>query len=186
MYLWRYLEDYPHKLVGEYDEENSPDRFLFENSKKLNLKDKPIVNFEAKKEEVLIFDDIDNNAGGAIKIVSPKLAFILEKYAKDDIELVDVILRTENGDILDYKIVHVIKEVEALNKEESIFSYIPGSNDTAIMSFRKLRLFDDKLKDVNIALLTEYKSYILISDYLKEKIEDFNGVSIFKDEEIFL
>ncbi|RXJ98962.1 hypothetical protein CRV02_12250 [Arcobacter sp. CECT 8989] len=183
MYIWDYFEGYPHKLVGEYDRENSIDRFIFKSGDRLDLKEKPIVFIEGTKEEILKYDDIENNGGAWLKIVSPKLVSTLEEYAKDDIEFIDVILRTANGDITDYKIVHILNKVEALNEAESIFSYITGSNNSAIRGFRKLRLYDDKLKN-NIALLSEYSSFILISNVLKEKIENFRGVAVFKDKEM--
>lgn len=184
MYIWEFYEGYPNKSVGQYDEKNQIDRFFFTGVEKLLDNEEIIILFEIKKEEILKYDDIENTGGGWLKIVSPDLATTLKQYAPQEVQLVDVTLRTQNGDIKDYKIVNILREVSALNKEESKFSYIPGSNEQAIMGFRKLRLHPQD--DFNIALLSEYKPFILISPFLKEKIEKFNGVAIFKDEELVL
>ncbi len=181
MYIWYFLENYPHKLVGEYDRKNSPDRFLFRQSKILNLEKTPQVIFEVKKDRILKFHNIEHNGGGSFKIVSPELAAVLEKYAKDDIQLIDVILKTKNGDITNYKILHMIKEIEAIDKEKTQIEYSPNE---VMLRLNNLKLLHNKMKDTNIALLSEIKGFILISELLKEKIEYFKGVSILSEDEM--
>ncbi len=65
VYLWKIPDEYPEKLIGEYDRENSPDRFIFKKGEILSSDlAKPVIMFDVSVQDLRELDDLANNATG--------------------------------------------------------------------------------------------------------------------------
>lgn len=102
--------NYPENLVGEYDRQNSPDRFLFKRGEVLTLNKTPIITFNASMDEILKFDELENNSG--ISLVSEKFAEKLSSYAKNEVQFLNTVIKANDGEITTYKLVNVIKSMQ--------------------------------------------------------------------------
>ena len=171
-YFWRISDDYPESLIGEYDRSTSPDRFEFQKGCTLSADlGTPVFRFSAKKEEFLRYDDLANNA--MVPLISEKFASLLVEAASEDIQLFDTVVSAVDGEVNGYKLVNVTKKVDAVDREASSFSLVPGTD--IIMGFTKITLIDDPLKGLKIARLGEQMSYVLIAESIKKIIID-NGI----------
>ena len=138
IYIWTIPNDYPEDLIGEYDAGVSPDRFLFKTAQKIHSTETPLVRFnDATADRLIKFDDLASNA--MVPIISPNVVSILNEFDLD-IQLIDVRIIAKDKEILGYKLLNVLGTVTALDRENSKFNYIPGTEQ--IMGFRKLAYLD--------------------------------------------
>lgn len=183
IYLWKIPDDYPEKLIGKYDRENSPDRFLYKKGESLSddLK-QPIFNFDVTCEELYQIDDLANNA--LVPLVSERLADVLQKAVPDDIQLIKAKVKTKDGELSGYSVLNVLNKVVGIDKKSSKYTLIPGTDK--IMGFKYLKYNDDCLDVYNVARDEEYSSNLLISEALSNKLiaMKLNQVGLYKPEDI--
>lgn len=183
VYLWKIPDEYPETLIGEYDRENSPDRFIFKRGEMLSSDlEKPFIKFDASVQDLRELDDLANNA--MVPVINGRLAAILADLAPEDIQLIDVVINAKDGELEGYKIVNIISKVIGIDKEQSKFTLVPGTDQ--IMSFRSLKYRDDCLKGRHLARDAEYSSNLIVSQALAERLMDMKlkGVGLYLPENI--
>lgn len=183
VYLWKIPDEYPEKLIGEYDRKHSPDRFIFKKGERLPLGlVEPIIKFDASIEELKELDDLANSA--MVPVVSERLASILMELASQDIQLLDVVIEAKNGKLGGYKILNVVSKVTGIDRECSKFMFVPGSDQ--IMSFRFLKYKANCLNNHCLARDAEYSSNLMVSQSLAEKLMEMKlkGVGLYLPENI--
>jgi hypothetical protein len=183
MFLWTSPDDYPESLIGTYDRKASPDRFLFKQGRRLEVPDViPVVRFDCSTSELRGIDDLVSSA--MVPIVSERIQELLRERAGQDVQLVDVHVRTRDGELSGYRIVNVTTLVKTIDHSASEYTLIPGTN--AIMGFRKLVVFPDALGQHALARDAEYKSNLMVSDPLGEFLKGLRlgGVGLYRPEEM--
>lgn len=183
VYLWKIPDEYPEKLIGEYDRESSPDRFIFKKGETLPSDlAKPVIKFDASVQELNEIDDLANNA--MVPVIGGRLAAVLVDLASDDIQLVDVVIKAKDGELEGRKILNIVSKVAGIDKEQSKFTLVPGTDQ--IMSFRSLKYKNDCLKGHLLARDAEYSSNLIVSQALAERLMDMKlkGVGLYLPENI--
>lgn len=183
VYLWKIPNEYPEKLIGEYDRENSPDRFVFKKGELLPEDiGTPILKFDANIAELKELDDLANNA--MVPVISESLASVLVEIAPSDIQLIDVTINAKDGNIEGYKLLNIVNKVIGIDKSQSEFTLVPGSDQ--IISFRFLKYKDGCLGGHVLARDAEYSSNLIVSQALAEKLLDMEvtGVGLYLPENV--
>lgn len=183
VYLWKIPDEYPEKLIGEYDRKNSPDRFIFKRGEMLASDlAKPVIKFDASAQELRALDDLANNA--MIPVIGERLAAVLVESAPEDIQLIDVVIKARDGELEGYKILNIVSKVVGINKSQSEFALVPGTDK--IMSFRSLKYKDDLLQEHHLARDAEYNSNLIVSQVLAERLMEmkFKGIGLYLPEDI--
>lgn len=186
IYLWRIPEEYPEKLIGRYERERSPDRFLFRQGKPIKddlLLSTPIIKFEVTESQLKKYDCLVNSS--MIPLVSPKLAALLSKLAGKDIELIDANVECVDGEFEDYKILNVTHLIKGIDHELSKYTKMKQAD--AILGFKRLVHKPGCLKDYHLARDEEYKGHLLVSQSIFEafKSEKITGVWLAMPEEFY-
>ena len=183
IYLWESPDNYPEKLVGEYDRQRSPDRFLMQEGTPVEMGD-TYVEFEAKASWVRKFDALATNA--MVPLVSPRIQEVLLRLAPDQVQFVPAHITTRDEEISGYVYVVATKQVVGLDHEASEYSYI--ADTTAIMGFEKIRYKEDCLGELHIARDAEYLPHILISKTLRDALEDLHvgGLGLYRPEDMWI
>ncbi len=183
VYLWKIPGEYPEKLIGEYDRESSPDRFIFKKGEMLSTDlAKPVISYDASVQELNELDDLANNA--MVPVIGGRLAAVLADLASEDIQLIDVVIKAKDGKLEDRKILNIVSKVVGIDKEQSKFTLVPGTEQ--IMSFRSLKYNDDCLKRHHLARDAEYSSNLIVSQSLAERLMEMKlkGVGLYLPENI--
>lgn len=181
-YLWSIPDDYPEKLIGFYDINRSPDRFLFRKGCFINEKlDKIFVTVGANKAAVRKYNDFQNSSG--LPLVDSKVRVLLDEIAEFEVQYFDAVIECKDGVIEDYKIVNVTHAVPAIDHNSSQYDLIEGSD--AVLGFKHLVLKPNCLGTHAIARNQEYQPHILLSQQLFDafKKHKITGVELITTEE---
>lgn len=120
--LWEIPNDYPEALIGEYQEDISRDRFDFRKGDFVDMTDELIVfKFGCTLSELQDLGNLCNNS--ASPLVSPDVALIIKKHAKDDVQFFDAVVQAEDGKTNLYKLVNITKKINAIDKDNSELEY---------------------------------------------------------------
>lgn len=182
IYLWKILDDYPENLIGEYDREKSPDRFLFKKGELLpSIIDIPVFHFKATLPKLKGFDDLANNA--LVPLISDQLADFLFKLCPKDIQLIDTVVYANKEKTLEYKLLNAVNKVSGIDHNASEYLTVPGTKQ--IMKFKKLKYKEDCLGDLYIARDAEYLSNLIISKTLRDELRAFGAknLGLYRPEE---
>jgi hypothetical protein len=166
VYIWQSAENFPSRLIAEYDRKKSPDRFLFKKGIFFEKIDPPIFNLKAKISKIRRFDHISNQS--LIPLISCKMAKCLLDNFSDDIQLIDTLINCEDGVIDDYKLVNSIHKVKAINHDVSECKY---DEDGWLWAFDYLEYYSDCLGAYNVARDEEYLGNLIVSEKVKNIFE---------------
>jgi hypothetical protein len=122
IYLWNSPDNILNKEIGEYDEVNSPDRFLLREGRKLDLKEfspMPVVHFEILQKRVLKFDSLVNNA--RIPLVNERVRDILEENSPKEVQFFPAKVICSDGELESYSFLNVTVEIVGIDKEKTIY-----------------------------------------------------------------
>jgi hypothetical protein len=165
IYLWRIPNEYPESLIGEYDKECSPDRFLFVQGKQIgNGSAVPSFRFTGNPEALRKYDVLPNST--MIPLVSERVAQILTRVCRNDIELLTASVHAAGEKLSGFCLVNVLPRVASVDHGGSNFIFIPGTKQ--IMKFNRLKLKSDALGAHHLAREVEFNSFILVSEILKQ------------------
>jgi hypothetical protein len=168
IYLWKIPDDYPASLIGTYDKDRSPDRFLFIQGQRFGKSpDVPSFTFSAKSESLRKYDVLPNST--MIPLVSARVAKILEQLCQGDVELIPANVSARDEKLEDYSLLNILPRVASVDHSASKFVCIPGT--TQIMKFTELTVRPNALGSHHLAREKEYKSFILVSETLKGRFE---------------
>lgn len=165
IYLWRIPNEYPESLIGEYDKERSPDRFLYFQGKRIgNSKDAPTFTFEGEPAVLGKYDVLPNSA--MVPLVSERVAQILARVCRNDVELIKASVYAGRGILSGFRLVNVLPRVTSVDHCGSSYVCIPGTKQ--IMKFNRLKLKPDAMGVHHVARESEFNSLILVSQTLKQ------------------
>ena len=183
VYLWTIPDDYPERLIGEYDRQQGPDRFLFKQGRRLGKEaGSPSFRFRIKSNELNQLDDLANNA--MVPLVSDRFAALLLRICPNDLELVDSTVVVDGSSLQNYRIVNAVHKVEGIDHQASEYSLVPGTK--AIMKIRKIRYHDDCLGEYDLARDVECMTNLLVSERLHDAIveENLRGIGLYLPSEM--
>lgn len=174
IYLWDFRDDYSQMLVGAYDRERGPDRFLFKKGERLeaNSVGKPRFQFTAKAKALCRLNDLGNTA--MIPLVSDAVAKILRQVCPGEVQLFPAEVSCIDCNFEDYSIVNVLNRVRGLDLEKSVYTFILdttgiGRIDTAVYR-------NDCLGSLHLAREDKYSSHLLVSERLREDLRQFSDL----------
>ncbi|MFA5193784.1 MAG: DUF1629 domain-containing protein [Verrucomicrobiia bacterium] len=186
IYLWRIPEFYPELLIGEYQRDRSPDRFLFDRGTRV-AEDIPAPSFvfNARNARLAVlgrYDILPNST--MVPLVTQRVARVLDEMAGEDIQLIPANV-TAGGQLLSgFKLVNVLRLVSSIDHSQSNFVCIPGTKQIA--KFNRFRVKPDALGYYHLAREAEYHPFILVSEALKRAFEthNFKGCAFIQPENI--
>lgn len=107
---------------------------------------------------------------------SPKAIKILKDLMDNNVEYLPV-----TGEASKFVIVNVLKVIDALDKEKTIFDTL---DDGTLLGYEKLVLQESKVNSEHIFKLTEFpRTYVIVSNEFKKRVEEM-GLKGFTFEEI--
>lgn len=182
-YLWRIPDSYPEAFIGEYVRSGSPDRFLFRQG--LQISDAaglPAVRFSTPLKTLLQYSCLPNNA--MVPLVRNDLGMKLLGMAPADVQLVKTKVLAMGEESEDFFILNVTSKVVGIDKEQSVFSMVPGTQQ--VMAFKRLTYFEGCLGAHMLARDAEYLSHLLVSPEVVEALrtEKVSGVEFLLSSEI--
>ena len=163
-YLWEIPDDYPEKLIGEYDDNRSLDRYLWRRGEAIDDTAKVVINFSVSKSKLKNRNDLANSS--MIPLISERLANVLQKHCAEHIQLVTAETVCSNGNLDGYFLLNVTNRIHAIDRNLSEFTCVKGTN--YIMKLKKLIVLPGALGDNHIGRDIDYSSYLYISEYLRE------------------
>lgn len=167
-YLWRIPDNYPESLIGEYQREGAPDRFLFRKGERLpETVVQPVIRFNAPLEQLRTLDCLTSNA--MVPLVNVTFANLFMLRASSDVELIPARVIGSNGTTDEFYLLNVASKVACIDHEYSDYKHVPGTQQ--IMSFRKLRYVEGCLGAHNLARDTEYLAHLLVSEVIVHAIK---------------
>jgi hypothetical protein len=170
-YLWRIPDEYPSKLIGEYDRSSSPDRFLFLQGAALGqINGIPAFRFKSSRADLLPFDVLPNNA--TVPLISVRAASLLRKLCPADFQLLSAKVTTDDADLDGYAILNAVVKISAMDHAQSGFNFIPGTKQ--IMKVNRLRSRSGAMGVHHLARESDYPPYLWASDEVKAIFEDAN------------
>ncbi len=109
-----------------------------------------------------------------IPLFSNKFLSVIESFGIDNIQKYNAVLKTADGkSISGYSAINIVGLVECVNFDESEF--IPGS-EPPLMRFKRLVLDSSKAKNFDFFRLGEHSLHIIISEKLKNALDEANLV----------
>jgi hypothetical protein len=185
VYLWAIPNNYPERLLGEYQRDKSPDRFEFR--KGIPLPDglgMPRFKFRTKLAELEEAGDLCNNT--QIPLVSPEVAAVLEEYAAASVQFFATEVEAGDGFSDRYKLVNVTKTIRGLDREQSQYTNVPGTDQ--IMGFRRAIYKEDCMGSLQLARDEEYKGHILVNEELATRLRALGrnkGIGLYSPAQIY-
>lgn len=186
VYLWRIPDEYPQHFIGEYDKNNSQDRFEYKRGVRTTNKaegEGPVINFDkATLSELDKFGCLASNA--MVPIVNEKISSVLFEIAPNDVEFCDVMVKAKDGDAHNYKLVNVISLCKGIDHEKSKYTLVPGAEQ--IMGFRALSYKEGCLGIHKLARDEEYLSHLLVSEEVCNVLNKLgmSGLAFYRPEDI--
>ncbi len=182
IYIWRIPEKYPQKLIGLYDEKNSPNRFNFRKGHKISEKQGTIfIKFSCNISDIKRFDNLPNSS--QLPLVNERLSKLLDEITEFDVQYFDSIIECKDGTLDKYKIVNVTHTIKAIDHKRSEYDLIEDSN--VILGFKFLAFIPSSMGNHIIARDDEYKSHILANEKLYQVFQENNirGVELITSNE---
>ncbi|ECO7164134.1 hypothetical protein FXN18_09625, partial [Campylobacter jejuni] len=154
------------------------------------LESKPITNwqtpsFEIDKDDGKILTDLISNVYNW-RIVSPKFINLMQDLIKDCVQYLDVEIKSQEINYYGCKIMHVIKSLEALDYEHSVYTYM-GDNDE-YLSITKAVLKKSKLDGSHIFRIKDDEIPVFVSSEFRKIVREnnllgfsFSEVKVYED-----
>ena len=174
--LWTFATSYPEHLIGEYDRERGPDRFIFKQGKKLNAPppERPRFRFRTKLSRLLKYHNLDNNAN--VPLVDQQIAKVLRQTCPDDVELIEALISCSDGESEVYSIVNATRRIRGLDHQHSRYTLM--RNAPAILGFEEAVYQENCLGSFDVARDEEYLSHMLVSKRLCDALSKYPNIGI--------
>ena len=167
IYLWEWpQEGYLEKLLGKYDEDVSPDRFLLRKGRRLKADefDKPaIITFRSTKKNMSEYDCLPNSS--LIPLVNQRIRKVLEDLAPDDVQFLDAKVMCIDGELEGYQLVNAMHTIVGIDHEKSVYTKMKLAN--RIRGFSYLTYKPSCMGTHHIARDQEYLGNLLVSAEVK-------------------
>lgn len=180
--IWRIPESYPERAIGEYDRAASPDRFLFQQARRLGKLPPATIRFDLSADQLRKFDCLAHS--GMIPLVSQRVTAVLSRVCPDNVQLFPAVVHAVDAELDGYSLVNATRDVAAVDYADSSFVPIPGTD--AVMKFNRLRHRSGVFDGIHIARERDYHSHLLISESLADELlhMGFTGLQFTHPEEV--
>ncbi|MGH6923316.1 MAG: imm11 family protein [Propylenella sp.] len=167
-FLWIIPPRYPDRMVGIYDRKRAPHYLRFQAGQRLDTIEKPVIVFdESDVEELRKYDCLGINA--LIPLIGPRLAELILEIGSDDIQLVDARAIARDGELSDYRLVNVTRQVDCVDRERSLIKNMVTAPD-AILTFDRLVLKGGCMGERAFARECEMLSLLLVSEPARDRL----------------
>jgi len=160
-YIWRIASDCPNNLITVHDKE-SVDPTLFRKSRSIEPARPLRFVFHGKRSPFLREDYLPNSA--MLPLVSKAVASRLAAVAGAAFQSLPSVVLCDDGEF-EATLLNPLEVVSAVDWSNSNALYIPGTKQ--VMKFTKLALLPDALGNLDIARLDDFRSFILVSERVK-------------------
>ena len=186
IYMWELPEYVANKEIAAYDDQQSPNRFLFMQGRKLQageLNAKLIFNVEVSREQIQQYDCIPDNIGSPL--VNEKIINILLATAPSDVQFIDVEVRCKDGVLSNYKMLNVTSLIKGIDHDRSIYTKM--KNADAILRFKYLTYKSGCMGSHKLARDEEYEPNLLATEEIKAAFEKENitGIWFVRPEDFY-
>jgi hypothetical protein len=178
VYLWESPWYYPNRLLGVYDSDHSPDRFLFRRGIALTqeqINAPSILRVNASKERVLRYDNLYNNSH--IPLVNERIRNILFKLIPNDVQFFEAKVICRDGELSGYTMLNSTRMIDGIDFERSIPDYLGGdeNDEKYIIGFKRLTMKPGCMDHCGLArdendILTVFVSQHLVDIFKQAKI----------------
>jgi hypothetical protein len=181
VFLWEIRDDYPERLIGEYQRDVSPDRFLYKKGKAIPEDlPSPVFRFSATTEVLRKRPDLANNA--MIPLISMEVAEVLHRHCPNDVQLIPARITAKDGELPGYSIVNATHTVHCIDHERSIYKKMTGAD--AILSFQRLVCLSGCMGVHALARDEEYLSHLLVRGDLRESLGFLKLLGLYQPSEM--
>jgi len=186
IYKWTLPEYVANKEIAAYDDQLSPNRFLFMQGRKLQtgeLNAKPIFNIKVSREQIQKYDCIPGNIRAPI--VNKKIVDVLSTIAPGDVQFIDIEVRCKDGVLSNYKMLNVTSLIKGIDHDRSIYTKM--KNADAILRFKYLTYKSGCMGSHKLARDEEYEPNLLATEEIKAAFEKENitGIWFVRPEDFY-
>ncbi|WP_236096980.1 imm11 family protein [Helicobacter sp. MIT 03-1614] len=140
------------------------------------MESKPILNwqmpiFKIDENDGKILTDLVHN-DCSWHIVSPRFMEVMGDLIQDCVQYLDVEIQSKTGDYSGCKVMHVIKSLDALDYEHSVYRYMGENND--YLSITKAALIHSKLDESHIFRLKDDELPVFVSQKFRKRVRENN------------
>jgi hypothetical protein len=173
VYFWNVRDNYPQTLVGTYDKDHGPDRFLFKRGELLDksLIGKPRIRVTAKSSSLRKLHDIGSTA--MVPLVSAAVGQVLLQTCPKDVQLFPAEIVCIDGVIADYSIVNVTNRVRGIDHERSVYSVLASGG---ILQFDQVIYKANCLGNLDLARDEEYSNHLVVSERLRDALRQYKDL----------
>lgn len=177
VYLWKVSEYYPTNFIGEYCKENTQDRFLYRQGVRINnnITQPTVIFTEATKKQLKEYSCLASSM--MIPLINHNISNIIINNTPNNIQLMDVIIQTIDGQLGGYKILNITQVCDGIDETETKYNYIPGTKH--IFGFEKFKYKRGCLKNIQIARTKNYHGHLIVSAKLKNKLQKIKNLGVF-------
>src|SRR5688572_1903673 len=116
LYAFEMDYSYPEEMVGECEEDRSPDVFDLKVGVRYSKPSKKVYfRFNAPSAALLKLNRLENSA--LLPLVSPRLAAVLADAASHDVQVLDAVIRAKDGDVSGYKVVNITNVMPVIDRD---------------------------------------------------------------------
>jgi hypothetical protein len=171
IYLIRNPSGYKLKQEAKYDHDLSTDMYVLFDGRyiKQSEMNKPIIfNMKLLMKDALAFDNMINNS--TCLLINERTVEILKKLVPEEVQFFDAEIRCKDGVLTNYKLVNITQEVEGIDHEKSLYTWLGDPADKTI-SLQRLFVKKDCMNGYKIARLAEFSPHILATEEIKQAFE---------------
>jgi hypothetical protein len=172
-HLWFTPSNFPSRLLGSYDHENSPDYLsLMQATPIEETHPTPLFKFTAPQRRLAKFDVLPNSI--MVPLISSKVASLLAQICPHDIQLIPARIKTSDVSIDDHFLLNVVTAISGIDHARSSVEVIRGTKH--MVKVNCLRYFPRAVRDHHLARESEYCTFLWASDevvrrFAREKIK---------------
>lgn len=125
IFRWEESDDYPQKMIGDYDVDYSPHYIEFLKGCKMNELSSVVVNFEVSASQLKKYDVLYHDKGG-IPLVSESIAKVLYDMAGEKVQFVKTCVICKDEQIYNFLSLNVIGIYDIIDPFKSGYVYAEG------------------------------------------------------------
>lgn len=161
IYIWRIASNCPEDLIVSHNK-SSVDPALFRSTFFIKNAEPALFSYERTLERLKGQYYIPNSA--QLPLVSVEASQQLTELLRDSVQMVPAQVFCVDG-VLDAVVLNPLRAVAAVDWEQSTALLIAGTKH--VMKFTKLELLPKALNGIHLARLEELRSFLLVSEAIK-------------------
>ncbi|MFO6424112.1 hypothetical protein [Motilimonas sp. KMU-193] len=168
VYIWR-NPNVPETMVGELVSDLGFG--VFQKGVEVSRDTVPVFKFNCKLKKLYDVCQLANST--RVPLVNRDIRDLLSVHS-DDLQFIKAVVQCQDGTIEDFSVVNVLSLVNALDKEQSIFDCVPGTQE--IMRFNSIKYNEGNFI---IARESSYPVHLLVSELLAKKLKSSGCKGLF-------